>query len=261
MESELLKAALSHLEKSPGKRLRPQLVKAAAAACGGGPAEAAAEAIELIHTYSLIHEDLPAMDDDDLRRGQATLHVAVDEATAILVGDGLQARAFELLANDETLTARQRIDLIACLASAAGFDGMVGGQAIDISSSDAAMELKELEKMHSLKTGALISAALEMGAIVAEGSCEQKQVLRAVGSKVGLAFQIVDDVIDVRGSHAALGKTPGKDAAAGKSTYVSLMGLETDEKRAATLLNEALGLLAERDDCATQLSEQLVRMV
>ncbi|MEO0435982.1 MAG: polyprenyl synthetase family protein [Pseudomonadota bacterium] len=261
MESELLEAALTHLKKSPGKRLRPQLVEAASKACGGGPTEAASEAIELIHTYSLVHDDLPAMDDDDMRRGQATLHVAFDEATAILVGDGLQTRAFEVLAGDENLSARQRIDLISCLANAAGFAGMVAGQAIDIASSEAAMELNDLKKMHSLKTGALIVAALEMGAIVAGGTLEQKQVLRAVGSKIGLAFQIVDDVIDVQGSEVALGKTPGKDASAGKTTYVSLMGLEAAEKQAATLLDEALGLLASWDDEVSQLRGLLVKLV
>ena len=256
-----LREALEHLEKSPGKRLRPQLVEAAALACGGGPWESAAEAVELIHTYSLVHDDLPAMDDDSLRRGQPTLHVAFDEATAILVGDGLQARAFELIATDERLSPAQRVELITCLSRAAGFNGMVGGQAIDIASSEQAMDLHALSHMHALKTGALITAALELGAIVAEAHHGQRETLRAVGERVGLAFQIIDDVIDVITSSDNLGKTSGKDAAAGKTTYVYLMGLESADAEAGRLLSGALEDLDTWGEPANELRAMLKRLV
>ncbi|MEM6301452.1 MAG: polyprenyl synthetase family protein [Pseudomonadota bacterium] len=261
MSDSALQDARSHLDRAPGKRIRPALVRAAALACGSGPYESAAEAIELIHTYSLVHDDLPAMDNDDLRRGQATLHVAFDEATAILVGDGLQTKAFEILATDEALSAEQRVSLIACLAQAAGFEGMVGGQAMDITSADSEMGLADLKKMHSLKTGALIVAALEMGAIVAGSSSAQRDTLRDIGNKAGLAFQIVDDVIDVRGSSTTLGKTSGKDEAAGKTTYVSLLGLEAAEECATKLLDEALALLEGWENSTEELKAVLVKLV
>lgn len=255
--------ALRYVQRSPGKRLRPRLLMAAARACSEGAHEAAAaaEAIELIHTYSLIHDDLPAMDDDALRRGQATLHVAFDEATAILVGDGMQARAFELIATDTQCTPQQRVELCACLARAAGFDGMVGGQALDMASANRALSLTELKSMHRMKTGALITAALEMGAIVAEASSEQRRTLVRVGERIGLAFQIIDDVIDVRGDSRTLGKTSGKDAAAGKSTYVGLLGLKGAEAEASRLHGEALELVSDWSAGAEELRALLDKMV
>jgi farnesyl diphosphate synthase/geranylgeranyl diphosphate synthase type II len=201
------------------------------------------------------------MDDDDLRRGQATLHIAFDEATAILVGDGLQARAFELIATDETLSAEQRVELIACLARAAGFDGMVGGQSMDMQSTDRDLDLEALTAMHALKTGALITAALEMGAIVGAASESQRATLRRVGELIGLAFQIIDDVIDVRSDSATLGKTSGKDAEAKKSTYVKLMGLEAAEAEAERLYAEARGLIADWGETAAGLRDLLAKMV
>ncbi|MDP5070386.1 MAG: polyprenyl synthetase family protein [Congregibacter sp.] len=258
-------AAREFASAHPGKRLRPQLLQAAALATGneaaGALAASAAEAIELIHTYSLIHDDLPAMDDDDMRRGHPTLHVAFDEATAILVGDGLQAKAFELIATDEQLGAPQRVELIACLAAAAGFDGMVGGQALDIEATDQSLNLEQLKNIHALKTGALITAALVMGGIVGAASPSQKTLLKAVGDKIGLAFQIIDDVIDVRSDSKTLGKTAGKDAAAGKSTYVALMGLEQAEAAAVHLYDEALALISAWGTEADALRRLLAKMV
>ncbi|WOJ96778.1 polyprenyl synthetase family protein [Congregibacter brevis] len=261
----VLERALLASSMNSGKRLRPQLLEAAARAIGGQStdrkARASAEAIELIHTYSLIHDDLPAMDDDDLRRGHPTLHVAFDEATAILVGDGLQAKAFELIANDDQLSAEQRIELVQCLAKAAGFDGMVGGQGLDIEATQKELSLDELKKIHALKTGALITAALVMGGIVGEASASQVATLRVVGDKIGLAFQIIDDVIDVRSDSTTLGKTAGKDAAAGKTTYVALMGLEAAESAALELYQESLSLIAEWDENTEVLRELLAKMV
>lgn len=260
-----LQAAVKQLEASPGKRLRSKLLSAAAQACDPAlvreKSVATAEAIELIHSYSLIHDDLPAMDDDDMRRGQPTLHKAFDEATAILVGDGLQTRAFELIATDESLSARQRVDLIACLAKAAGFEGMVGGQGIDIASTDKELSLDELKHLHSLKTGALISAALTMGGIVAGADEAQAQTLKSIGDDIGLAFQIIDDVIDVRSDSATLGKTSGKDAAAGKTTYVSLMGLESAEAEANRLYENCLSALDSWGEDADELRGLLAKLV
>ncbi|WP_439107108.1 polyprenyl synthetase family protein [Congregibacter sp.] len=261
----MLSSALSYLSASRGKRLRPQLLQAAARATGGDAADtlasSSAEAIELIHTYSLIHDDLPAMDDDDLRRGRPTLHVAFDEATAILVGDGLQAKAFELIGSDDQLSAEQRVGLVTCLAKASGFDGMVGGQGLDIEATEKTLTLDQLKEIHALKTGALITAALVMGGIVGLANPTQKNTLEAVGEKIGLAFQIIDDVIDVRSDSATLGKTAGKDAAAGKSTYVGLMGLEAAEATAMGLYEEALGLLTDWGSDADALRQLLAKMV
>jgi geranylgeranyl pyrophosphate synthase len=263
--AERLQLAIAHCDLAPGKRLRPRLLKASAHAVAGAAAaalaEAAAEAIELIHTYSLIHDDLPAMDDDDMRRGHPTLHVAFDDATAILVGDGLQAQAYELIATDGQLSAAQRIALIACLAKASGFEGMVGGQGLDIEATDKALTLDQLQKIHALKTGALITAALVMGGIVGGASEAQQDTLKTVGDKIGLAFQIIDDVIDVRSDSATLGKTAGKDALAGKSTYVALMGLDAAEDAAMTLYEQSLTLIADWGVGADNLRELLERMV
>ena len=208
-----------------------------------GRTDSAAEAIELIHSYSLVHDDLPAMDDDPMRRGQPTLHVAFDEATAILVGDGLQTRAFELLACDEELSAQQRVSLIACLAKAAGFDGMVGGQSLDMEATDRQLSLEELKSMHALKTGALITCALEMGTLVADATAAQRAAMKRLGECLGLAFQIIDDILDVESDSATLGKTQGKDAASNKATYVSILGLEAARDEAARLRDEAMQLL------------------
>ncbi len=257
--------AVRYALESSGKRIRPCLLYAAARAVGAGAElddalDHPACALELIHTYSLIHDDLPAMDDDDLRRGRPTLHKAFDEATAILVGDGLQARAFELLADAPGLSATQRIAMIKVLGHAAGLGGMVGGQFVDIASTGRALPLDDLQGMHALKTGALIRAALSLGAIAAGASASQQAALESYGDQVGLAFQVVDDILDVEGSTATLGKTGGKDAAASKTTYVSLLGLAGARETAEHLLDGALEALEDFGDSAEML-RGLARLV
>jgi geranylgeranyl pyrophosphate synthase len=244
---------------SGGKRVRPILAYASAHALGrhfqDGELDHITCALEMIHTYSLIHDDLPAMDDDDLRRGKPSLHRAYDEATAILVGDGLQARAFELLADAPGLSAEQKVRMIKVLAAAAGPCGMVGGQFIDVQATDSDINLAELQSMHSLKTGALIRAALSLGGIAAAASEQQLAALDGYGKHIGLAFQVVDDILDVEGDAQTLGKTPGKDSAANKPSYVKLMGLTGAKAEAQRLLNEALYALEGFGDSADMLRE------
>ncbi|RLQ22354.1 polyprenyl synthetase family protein [Seongchinamella sediminis] len=240
-----------------GKQVRPTLFFAAWKAVAGSTTAdtAPALALELIHTYSLIHDDLPAMDDDDMRRGRPSLHKAFDEATAILVGDGLQARAFELLADAPGLSAEQKVRMIKVLAKASGFEGMVGGQYVDIQAVDSDMSLEELRAMHEMKTGALIRASLALGGIAANATEVQLAALDAYGRNIGLAFQVVDDILDVEGDSAALGKTAGKDADANKPTYVKLLGLEGAKAEAQRLLDEALGALEAFGESADMLRE------
>lgn len=238
------------------KRIRPILVHAAALACGtAADVDYAAGALELIHTYSLVHDDLPAMDDDDLRRGKPTLHKAYDEATAILVGDGLQARAFELIAEAPGLSAAQKVAMIKVLAKAAGPSGMVGGQYLDIAATGKDLSLKHLEAMHALKTGALIRASLALGGIAADANNDQLVALDRYGIHTGLAFQVVDDILDVEGCTEDLGKTQGKDREANKPTYVSLLGLDGAKDEAQRLLQSALGALENFDESATHLRQ------
>ena len=184
------------------------------------------------------------MDDDDLRRGQPTLHRAFDEATAILAGDGLQAAAFQRLAEIEELSAEQRLDIIQVLSVAVGFHGMVGGQALDLAAEHQSVSVDALREIHHLKTGALIAAAAEAGAICANASTAQRAALVVFAKAIGLAFQVTDDVLDVTGDSASLGKTAGKDARAEKSTYVSTLGLTGAKEEADRLLNEALEALS-----------------
>ncbi len=256
--SGLFDAARYSLETG-GKRIRPLLVSLSARAVAGEHSLPASDhlscAIELIHTYSLIHDDLPAMDDDDLRRGKPSLHKAYDEATAILVGDGLQARAFELLAQAPGLTDGQKIALIKTLAGAAGLRGMVGGQFVDIQATDSEKNLDELQAMHSLKTGALIRAALALGGIAAGASAQQLSALDQYGAHIGLAFQVVDDILDVEGDTKTLGKTRGKDSAANKPTYVKLLGLDGAKTEARRLLEAALHALGDFGESADLLRE------
>lgn len=239
--------ASTYVLTNGGKRIRPIMVYAAAQALGhkgpGTDLSYIACALEMIHSYSLVHDDLPAMDDDDLRRGRPSCHKAFDEATAILAGDALQARAFELLADAPDVSDAQRVALIKILAKGAGLKGMVGGQAIDIAATNTNMDLQALQSMHALKTGALIRAALAMGGIAAGGSEQQLSALDAYGTHIGLAFQVVDDILDVEGDTATLGKTRGKDDEAKKPTYVKLMGLEGAKAEAQRLLQEALNAL------------------
>jgi geranylgeranyl pyrophosphate synthase len=242
-----------------GKRVRAILVYAAAHA--GGLTQASrgldyiACAIEMIHSYSLVHDDLPAMDDDDLRRGQPSCHKAYDEATAILAGDALQTRAFELLTEAEGFSDTQRVQLIKALASASGVQGMVGGQAIDIAAVNRELSLDQLRAMHALKTGALIRAALALGGIAANATPQQLTALDQFGAHIGLAFQVVDDILDVEGDTQILGKTQGKDGEANKPTYVKLMGLEGAKLEARQLLAAALAALDEFGESADQLRE------
>ncbi len=252
----LLDEASNYSLQIGGKRVRPALCLASANAVGlqdRGLISHPAAALELIHTYSLIHDDLPAMDNDDLRRGQPSLHKAYDEATAILVGDGLQARAFELLADAPGLSAEQKIAMVKVLAAAAGPQGMVGGQFIDIQATDSDMSLDELQAMHSLKTGALIRASLALGGIAAGATEEQLAALDKYGTHIGLAFQVVDDILDVEGNTQTLGKTQGKDGEANKPTYVKLMGLEGAKAEARRLLEAALHALKDFGKSADHL--------
>ncbi|MBI1322618.1 polyprenyl synthetase family protein [bacterium] len=260
---ERLAAAMKYSLMAGGKRLRPLLTLWAAEACGAtaGIAMPAAVALEMIHTYSLIHDDLPAMDDDDLRRGRPTCHKAFDEATAILAGDGLLTLAFEVVARHQ----RPRDcagDCIAILAEAAGPKGMVGGQMADLEAEtrdDATLD--ELEAIHRRKTGALLSAALRMGATVAGAGDREKAALAEYGRNVGLAFQVVDDLLDATGDEAKMGKRVGKDSGLGKWTYPGLMGIEASRAYARELTASAIESLAVfegRADRLRALAHQIV---
>lgn len=239
-----------------GKRFRPALVLAVGETLGA-PAEdllATACALEMIHTYSLIHDDLPSMDDDDLRRGRATCHVRFGEATAILAGDGLQTLAFQTITEDEYLSAATRVRLISEVARAAGVpEGMVGGQALDLAAEARASTIVELEEIHLRKTGALILAAARCGAIIAGGSDQDLAMVSEYALQLGLLFQITDDLLDVTASAADLGKTPGKDARAKKATYPALFGIEATRERAVLVHEQASAALRSRDRSTTLL--------
>lgn len=226
-----------------GKRLRPFLVYATAEALGARleQADAAAVAVEMIHSYSLVHDDLPDMDNDDLRRGKPTCHIVYGEANAILAGDGLLTAAFEVLAGAKELTAEQRLQLIQILASAAGGSGMVAGQSTDLNHVDKAMSLADLEAMHRNKTGALIRAAVLMGAVCAGSSMttEQQQALVTYADAIGLAYQVWDDILDIEGDTSTLGKSQGKDEANNKPTYPALLGLAGARQKALELVESA----------------------
>ena len=236
-----LHEAMRYAAQGGGKRIRPLLVYAAGS-LGDAKAQAldtAAVAIECIHAYSLVHDDLPCMDDDDLRRGRPTVHKAFDEATALLVGDALQARAFEILANAQC-AVDVRLLMISSLAAASGSRGMAGGQAIDLESVGKKLDLADLKQMHAMKTGALLSCAVELGGIAAHLNPTQMAQLQKYSTALGLAFQIIDDVLDATADSQTLGKTAGKDAAANKPTYVTLMGLDYAQKQAKELQETAI---------------------
>ena len=232
-----------------GKRLRPLLVLAACEAVSGNAQAAlrAACAVELIHAYSLVHDDMPCMDNDVLRRGKPTVHVQFGQAQALLAGDALQALAFELLTpDDDSVDARAQARLCRMLAQAAGFQGMAGGQAIDLASVGRPLTSAQLHEMHRLKTGALLQASVMMGAAcgaAAQATSQAHSALRAYGAAVGLAFQVVDDILDVTADSATLGKTAGKDAAQDKPTFVTLLGLQASKDYAQQLLTQALASL------------------
>jgi len=241
-----------------GKRVRPLLAYAAGELTGASMArvEIAAAAVELIHAYSLVHDDMPCMDDDVLRRGKATCHVEYDQATALLVGDALQSLAFQLLSeqslNDD---AAQQLQMVKLLALASGSRGMAGGQAIDLASVGRQLTLPELEQMHIHKTGALIRAAILLGAHCGNPASSQLDRLDRFGKLIGLAFQVVDDVLDCEADTATLGKTAGKDADHDKPTYVSLLGLPGAKEMAQRLHREALESLGEFGEPARRLRE------
>jgi farnesyl diphosphate synthase len=247
-----------------GKRLRPLLVFAACEAVGGNPYAAlrAACATELIHAYSLVHDDLPCMDNDILRRGKPTVHVAFGEAQALLAGDALQALAFELLTpDDDAIPSAMQARLCRLLAVSAGHCGMAGGQAIDLASVGHKLTQAELQHMHNLKTGALLQGSVMMGAACGLASLSTWTALQDFGAALGLAFQVVDDILDVTADAATLGKTAGKDAASDKPTYVSLMGLDSASRYAQELHRVALAALGRSSLTDTQALSALADMV
>ncbi|WP_049623842.1 polyprenyl synthetase family protein [Frateuria defendens] len=245
---QALHRAMRYAVLGGGKRLRPLLVYAAARALGhDGPAlDASACAVELIHAYSLVHDDLPAMDDDAMRRGRPTCHIVFGEAMAILAGDALQALAFEVLARDDgdSIDPARRAAMLLALGRACGADGMAGGQALDLAAVGQRLTLAELERMHTLKTGALIRASVRLGALAAGAGEAALAALDRYAAAVGLAFQVRDDILDVEGDSAVLGKTAGKDAAADKPTFSSIIGLDASRTRLADLTDEALAAIA-----------------
>jgi farnesyl diphosphate synthase len=237
-----LHEAMRYTVLGGGKRVRPLLVFAAGDLFGADKAalERAACAVEMIHAYSLVHDDMPCMDDDALRRGKPTVHVAYDEATALLVGDALQSQAFLVLAEGGTVPPARQVAMLRLLAHASGSAGMCGGQAIDLDSVGLSLTLEQLELMHQLKTGALLRASVVLGALAGgDVSPAHMQALDAYAKAIGLAFQVVDDVLDATADSATLGKTAGKDAAANKPTYVSILGLEQSRELADKLRNDA----------------------
>jgi farnesyl diphosphate synthase len=259
--------AMRYSSLGGGKRLRAFFVLAGATLfkVGALPALRTASAIEFVHAYSLIHDDLPAMDDDDLRRGKPSCHKQFDEATAILAGDALQALAFEVLAESDTHgDPAVRAHLVADLAKAAGAHGMVGGQMLDLLAEQqdaSAMSIGAITRLQRLKTGALISFACTAGAILGKAAEPMRNALQAYAHDVGLAFQIVDDLLDVEGDAAEIGKTPGKDAAAGKATFVSILGLERARAQASMLARQAAAHLepfGEKADLLRQAANFVV---
>ena len=261
-----LHEAMRYAAQGGGKRIRPLLVYAAgqlgdqAGLTESEALDAAAVAIEFIHAYSLVHDDLPCMDDDDLRRGRPTVHKAFDEATALLVGDALQTRAFELLA-DANCDAQVRLKMIAALAAASGSRGMAGGQAIDLESVGKKLDLAGLQQMHAMKTGALLTCAVELGGIAAQLNPAQMANLYTYSKALGLAFQIVDDVLDATADSQTLGKTAGKDAAANKPTYVTLMGLDYAQQQAKELQETAIASLDSFGSSAQALKDLALLVV
>ncbi len=239
--------AMRHAAIGGGKRLRPLLVRAAANLFNVDDRAAlnVGTAIEAVHVYSLIHDDLPCMDDDALRRGKPTVHIAFDEATAVLAGDSLQMVAFAMLADDAThADPFVRNELILALARASGPDGMAGGQMMDLVAEGQTLDLHAITRLQQLKTGALIGVCLESGAILGRVAPEGRGPLRLYARDIGLAFQIVDDLIDVTGDVAVAGKALGKDADAGKATFVSIMGVDRARDQAQQLVEQAVGHLA-----------------
>lgn len=259
-EPTRLCAAMCHCLMAPGKRLRPVLCMAAAEAAGVSADKAVLQAgcaIEMIHTYSLIHDDLPAMDDDQLRRGRPTCHVAFDEATAILAGDALLTLAFETLAGCaklDTANAAGILESIDVISKAAGYCGMIEGQMQDMAGEGQGLALGDLKQMHELKTGALIRASVETGGLLAGADEAGKQALKTYAGHIGLAFQVTDDILNIRGDPDRMGKASGTDTARAKSTYPSLMGIDAARDYAADLISKALQTIEIFGNKATPLA-------
>jgi farnesyl diphosphate synthase len=260
-----LKTAMHYAATGGGKRVRPLLIYATASLTGKEldqvpGVDACSVAVELFHTYSLVHDDLPCMDNDDLRRGRPTVHKAFDEASALLVGDALQTMAFQLIAQS-ALNDAQKVQVITSLSMAGGMAGMAGGQAIDLASVGKQLKQNELEQMHRLKTGALLRTAVQIGAIAVNLNEQEKKSLDVFASALGLAFQVVDDVLDASSDSQTLGKTAGKDAAANKPTFVSLMGLDGAREFARQLHQEALdslGIWGDNADLLRAIASKVV---
>jgi farnesyl diphosphate synthase len=249
-----LHRAMRYAALGGGKRLRPCLTYASGHALGydGPELNAPACAVELIHAYSLVHDDLPAMDDDALRRGRPTCHIVFGEAMAILAGDALQALAFEILARGN---ATRGMQMLSVLGHACGAEGMAGGQALDLTATGRSLSLAELEHMHACKTGALIRAAVRLGALTAQADAPALEALDRYAAAVGLAFQIRDDILDVEGDAGVIGKTAGKDAAAGKPTFPSIIGMDASRVRLAELIDTALDAIASFGEHGAWLEE------
>ncbi|QSX30998.1 (2E,6E)-farnesyl diphosphate synthase [Shewanella cyperi] len=243
-----LKQAMRHGALLGGKRIRPFLVYAVGELLGVDKQQLdpCAAAIECIHAYSLIHDDLPAMDNDCLRRGQPTVHIAFDEATAILAGDALQTLAFDIISTaDAELDAQQRLQMVKALAQASGYAGMCGGQAIDLAATGQSIDLAQLTRLHNLKTGALIRCAAELALIAAKAPESEKAALRSYADAIGLAFQVQDDILDITATTEELGKPQGSDLNANKSTFPKLLGLAGAQQTADNLVADALSALAK----------------
>jgi geranylgeranyl diphosphate synthase, type II len=258
--SERMRQPIAYALMGAGKRVRPILCLAANAAVSEDSAVAlpAACALEMIHTYSLIHDDLPALDNDQMRRGRPTCHIQFSESTAILTGDALLNMAFELLAesamNVKAVSGMAAwVKVMACIAHASGCRGMIEGQARDLAFEGASISIEALQKMHALKTGALIQAAISSGAILGQASTEQLQCLEKYGECIGLAFQVVDDILNIKGDPSVMGKAAGTDAARAKNTYPALLGLAESEQLARTLIDRALQALHIFDNKADPL--------
>lgn len=264
-EGDIVCSAMKYSVENGGKRIRPILVLESCKICGGEISSAldAACALEMIHTYSLIHDDLPCMDDDDLRRGRPTNHKVYGEATAVLAGDALLTAAFEtMLGQAHALPAQRVLEAAACLGHAAGGQGMVGGQALDMAGEGHALRLEDVEELQRLKTGALIMAAAEMGCILAGGGAEKRAAVREYAACLGLAFQIQDDILDVVGDEATLGKPIGSDVKSEKTTFVTLEGLDACRRRVEQLTEQArqtLSLFGEESGALCWLADSLAR--
>ena len=262
-ESRVIEA-MRYATLGGGKRIRPFLVTASAKLFNVSRASAlrVAAAVEMVHCYSLVHDDLPAMDDDNLRRGKPTCHVKFDEATAILAGDALMTMAFEVLADDRThADSTVRAELVLALAKAAGAAGMVGGQMLDLYAEDHPLNVPEITRLQRMKTGSLIAVSCEAGAILGKASDHARLALHAYAHDVGLAFQIADDLLDVEGDEKEVGKKTGKDAAAGKATFVSLLGVARAREQAQLLATQAaehLEIFAERGKLLKELAQYVV---